>query len=205
MIQSVVPTIYARIEINANVALTAIQYFVPMMLKALSEYVRGVHISHDATNMQCEMVRRTSGYERSGGDSILLDSAYAVQRMMLMAAQAHSISPMQVACQSNVARLHSSGVMRDGQSLFKENARSPNRAAMATIHTMAPVNNPMLRNLQTDFHQRIWMVGRPAELFCAFLRSMKYVINGDPYPTSRPPWMRRAVVRSCISLVAFGN
>ena len=205
MIQSVVPIIYAKIEINANVELTAIQYFVPMMPKALSEKTRGVHISHDATNKQCEIVRRTSGWARSGGDSVLFDSAYAVQRMMLMAAQAHSMSPMQVACHCNVARLHSSGVTMDGQISFMEDTRLPNRTAMVTIQTMAPVNSPMLRKLQTDFHQGSWIVGRPAALRCAFRRNMKYVISGDPYPTSRPPWMRRAVVRSCIDLAAFRN
>ena len=122
-----------------------------------------------------------------------------------MAAQAHSMSPMQVACHSNVARLHSSGVTRDGQISFMDDTRLPNRTAMVTIQTMAPVNSPMLRNLQTDFHQGSWIVGRPAALRCAFRRSMKYVISGDPYPTSRPPWMRRAVVRLCIDLAAFPN
>ena len=143
-------------------------------------------MSHETTIRQCEQERSTSRYEssRSRGGAVLLPLAYNTQRMMMMTAQAHSISATQVACQPCMARLHAYGAIRDGQISFTEKTRWANRYGMATIHMIAVARNPKHRDRHSDFHL---MMDGSAEFLCAFLRTMRYTSNGDPYQASRHP------------------
>lgn len=106
---------------------------------------------------------------------------------MTKAAKANSASPTQVDCQTCAARRHLSGVIRSGQVSSREETRSANRCAMTTVHKLAPMKSPADRNQENNFHHGSLMMDRSGEFLSAFLWSNKYVINGHPYPISRPP------------------